>query len=304
MTAPDPPPVLAGKVALVTGAGTGVGREEALALAAHGARVVVNARSDSCEAVAEEIRALGGEAVGARGSVADPAEAAGLVGATVDAYGRIDILLNNAGIALTRRLEDISTEEFERLFATNVTGHFQTMKAAVPLMKAQGGGRIINTASASWRSPRANLIYGATKAAVVSLTYGAAWELRDHNITCNAICPFGMTPGVRRGIDAFAKLDGDAPAGLMDMLKNYPSPEFAAPLVVFLASDAAADITGFVFRSGGGRISVFSHPGETAAIQKDVSGGANWTFDELAQRVPAEVLGGRQSWWVEDERRG
>jgi NAD(P)-dependent dehydrogenase (short-subunit alcohol dehydrogenase family) len=304
LSAAHPPAVLAGKVALVTGAGVGVGREEALALAAHGARVVVNARSDGCEAVVAEIRARGGEALARRGSVADPNVAAGLVAATVEAFGRIDILVNNAGVALTRRFEDISLEEFETLFATNVSGHFHTMRAAAPLMRAQGGGRIINTASASWRSPRANLVYGATKAAVVSMTYGAAWELRDSGVTCNAICPFGMTPGVQVGIEAFAKLDGDAPPGLMDTLKDYPSPEYAAPLVVFLASDAAAEITGLVFRSGGGRVSVFSHPTETAVIRTDISDGANWTFDELARRVPAEVLGGRAPWWIEDERRG
>jgi NAD(P)-dependent dehydrogenase (short-subunit alcohol dehydrogenase family) len=304
MTA-QPPPVLQGKVAIVTGAGGGIGREEALALAAHGARVVVNALSDSCEQVAEEIRGQGGEAIAARGSVADAGAAEGVMRAAVDKYGQVDILVNNVGVSFAKPLEEATTEEFQDLFNVNVVGHFNMMRLLIPAMKARRSGRIVNTSSGTWRNPKGNVVYGASKAAVVSLTYGAAWELRDYGVTCNAICPFGMTAGVQRGIAAFSRLSGSQ-SGLSDltqMLKNFPSPKYAAPLVVYLASDAAAGVSGFIFRSGGGRITMFPHPFETNLISMDISSEENWTYEELAERIPAEVLSGQELWWVEEEKR-
>jgi NAD(P)-dependent dehydrogenase (short-subunit alcohol dehydrogenase family) len=294
-----PAQVLAGKVAIVTGGGRGMGRAHAMALAAHGARLVVNATSDSAEQVAAEIRAAGGEAIAHRASVADHAAAGDLIGVAIDHFGRLDILVNNAGFALPKLLQDTTPEDLDDLYAVNLRGHFNTIQHAAKVMVNQHSGRIINTASGSWRRPTGNVAYAASKAAVVSLTWGVAWELRNHGITCNAIAPFGMTRLVQNGVAAYGDLvrTGLMPPGTNEHLMNYPGPEFAAPIVVYLASDAAARVSGQIFRSGGGKVAIFSHPQEINAIQKDISGQEPWTFEELAERIPDDVLGGISPWW-------
>ena len=297
-----PAQVLEGKVAIVTGGGRGVGRAHALALAAHGARLVVNATSDSAEDVAAEIRAAGAEAIAYRASVADHAAAGGLIQAAVDHFGRLDILVNNAGVSVPKLLQDTTPEEWDLLFAVNLRGHFNTIQHAAKVMKGQRGGRIINTASGSWRKPTSNLAYAASKAAVVSLTWGVAWELRNHGITCNAIAPFGMTRLVQDSVAAYGDLAkaGLVPPGTNEHLTHYPGPEFAAPIVVYLASDAAARVNGLIFRAGGGKVAIYSHPQEINPIQKDISDREPWTFLQLAERIPDEVLQGVSPWWSGD----
>jgi NAD(P)-dependent dehydrogenase (short-subunit alcohol dehydrogenase family) len=291
--------VLEGKVAIVTGGGRGIGRAEAMALAAHGARVVVNATSDSAEEVAAEIRATGGEAFAHRGSIADYNEAGGLVRAALARYGRLDILLNNAGTAESKLLLETTPAEWDTMLAVNLTGHFNTIHHAAKIMMDQKSGRIINTASATWRGTHRAPAYAASKAAVVALTWSLARDFYGSGITCNAIAPFGKTGLVMKTIAVYDRLAaaGEEPAEMGARYTTYPPPEFAAPLVVYLASDHAADITGLIFRCGGGKVAVYSHPNEMNAIHKDISNGEPWAVDDLIERVPRDVLAGLRPYW-------
>jgi len=293
--------LLDGKVAIVTGGGRGVGRAEALSLAAHGARVVVNATSGSADEVANEIVDQGGEAIAVRASVADYDDAGRLVDAALRHFGRLDILVNNAGTSLQKLLHEIEPAEWQALMAINLNGHFFTTQHAAKPMMAQRSGRIINTCAGSWRNPTGNLAYGVSKAGIVTFTWGVAWELRGYGITCNAIAPFGKTQLTERSAQAYERLieAGVVPAGKNAHLADFPGPEFAAPIVTYLASDRAADITGLVIRTGGGKLSVYTHPEERNLILKPVVEGA-WTMEELIERVPSDLLRGVTPWWSED----
>ena len=196
---------LKNKVAIITGSGRGIGRAEALAFAAEGARVVVNdvgVESDGsggskspADEVVSEIRALGGEAVANYDSVAEYTSAAALINTALEAFGRLDVLVNNAAIFNDILFADLTEQEWDRMIAVDLKGVFNTCKHAVPVMIEQGYGRIINTASSQWRNPEGRAAYAAAKGGVVSLTWDLAWELRNHGITVNAIAPMATTRG-------------------------------------------------------------------------------------------------------------
>jgi NAD(P)-dependent dehydrogenase (short-subunit alcohol dehydrogenase family) len=293
---------LEGKVAIVTGGGRGIGRGEALALAAHGASVIVNAVSQSAEEVAHEINDNGGKAIAFRGSVTDDAVAEQLIKLAVSEFGTLDILVNNAGSSLQKLLHEIEPDEWNALMELNVNGHFFPTRHAAKVMMANRSGRIINTASGSWLRPMGNLAYGVTKAGIASFTWGVAWELRHYNITCNAIAPFGRTQLVEKSRAAYQRMidSGLVPLDKGDRLDGFPGPEFAAPIVVYLSSDHAGGITGNIVRAGGGKLSIFSIPHEINLIEKDIGPGEPWTMEELIERVPADLLSGISPWWVND----
>src|SRR5262245_31679007 len=182
------------KVCLVTGAGTGIGASVARALGCHGASVAVHYHRSAEEArrVAEDVRAGGGRAVLLQGDVSEPSIAARLVADTVSAFGRLDVLINNAGGPL-RRCEFVETSDafYDELMNLNFRSVFATCRAAVPRFRGQGSGTIINTTSVAARhggGPGA-LVYAAAKAAVSTLTRGLAKELAPHRIRVNAISP-------------------------------------------------------------------------------------------------------------------
>jgi len=292
---------LAGRVALVTGAGRGIGRAEALALAAAGASVVVNdlgvaagGRGSSnvpAEAVAQEIRDRGGEAVASVESVADWAAAERVVGTAVEAFGRLDIVVNNAGIVRQQMIEEIGEEDLDATIAANLKGTFAVCRHAVPVLRAAGYGRIVNTTSNQWTAPLGNAHYAASKGGVTSLTYDLAFELRGDGITVNAVAPFALT---RMTADA-AERDADLQArGIMSSTRAAAKEARAdatlvAPLVVYLASEAAAGVSGRVFRVGGGKVAVYSHPTEVRAIFRDEASGP-WPCEELADLLPRTLL--------------
>lgn len=240
-----------GRVALVTGAGSGIGRGSALAFAAAGAAVVV---SDIVPGWAEEtvsqIRLAGGEASFVRADVTVAAEVAALVAAAVERYGRLDYAHNNAGIeGAGGSLLDYPEEVFDRVLAVNLKGVWLSMKYEIPRMLAQGGGAIVNTASvAGLRGSPGLFAYGASKHAVVGMTRSAAREFRDRGIRVNAVCP-GLidTPMVERGFD---------PDQLAILLRRQMgrlgTPEEVARAVVWLCSDAAAFVTGVALPVDGG----------------------------------------------------
>ena len=247
----QPPQVLAGRVALVTGSSRGIGRAHALALAAHGAKVVVNSPTPNCEKAAAEIRAAGGQAIAHIARVEDYAAAGGLVQAALDEWGRLDILVNNVGASTHKTIEELTLEDWKEMASLNLDQHFNMIKHAVGPMKTQGYGRIINTASGTWRKPIGTLAYGVSKAGVVAFTWGLAFELYGTGVTCNAVAPAAFTDMVAHSLHDFEHMvaEGRVDASKLADLKAMPPPEYVPPIVVFLASEAAARITGMVFRA-------------------------------------------------------
>lgn len=238
--------MLDGKVAVITGAGTGIGRAHALLFAKQGAKVLVNdtgaaldgsGGGDAADRVAAEIRAAGGEAIPNRTSVAGFEGANSIVNHAVEQFGRIDILVNNAGILRDRTLLKMNPDEWQAVLDVHLTGTFACLQAAARRMKDQGtGGRIINTSSSSGVLGNFGQInYGAAKAGIHAVTRIASMELSRYGITVNAIAP-----------NAYTRMTRDLP-GISGMSEETYGPQFMAPLVCFLASDQAAHITGQTF---------------------------------------------------------
>ena len=295
---------LDGKVAVVTGAGRGIGRAEAIALAEAGASVVVNdlgadllglgAAHEPADEVVQQIVQQGGKAVANYESVADFAGAGRIVQQAVDTFGRLDILVNNAGIIGPDSVEEHSPEEFGRVIAIHLTGTFNTCKHAVPHMKAQNYGRIINTVSNAWNLPTGLVGYAAAKGGTTSLTWALAFELRQYGITVNAIAPFGKTrvdgPGMAREAKKF-----EAGGMTQERLNKTPrdvDPRYSTPALLFLLTPEADEINGCILRNGGGKISRFSHPEETMTVWRDYEKDGPWTVDQLRQILPGTLFAG------------
>jgi NAD(P)-dependent dehydrogenase (short-subunit alcohol dehydrogenase family) len=291
--------LLEGRVAVVTGAGRGLGRAHALALAAAGARVVVNdigtslegaGRSDSpANDVVAEIRAAGGEAAASFESVVDHAGARRMVEQALEEFGRLDIVVNNAGIVKQTPIDQLDEDEFDRTIAVHLKGAFNLCRHAVPHMKSQRHGRIINTASSQWRAPMGMPAYAAAKGGVVSLTWDLAWELKDFGITANAIAPFAMTR-MTGGDDVRGQAVKGQAVKVSSQGEERTDAAFVSPLVVYLASDHAARVNGCVFRVGAGKVAKFSHPMEEAALSRDHRIHGPWTVEELAAQLPDTVF--------------
>jgi NAD(P)-dependent dehydrogenase (short-subunit alcohol dehydrogenase family) len=253
---------LAGKCCVVTGAGSGIGRAVAIAFAREGARVVVNdCRTDGQgEATVEVVRAAGGEAVYVAGDVSREDDVRRLVAAAVETYGRLDVMVNNAGIMVVGPVQATTEEDFDRVTAVNQRGTFFGIKHAVPAMRANGGGSIINTSSiAADHAQHGGVVYSATKGGVLSMTLAAAGELAEFNIRVNAVQPGVIKTGI---LDS---LSGIEPRERTErILRETPlghrkgAPEDCAGLYVFLASDESAFITGQKMAIDGG-VSADSH---------------------------------------------
>lgn len=243
---------LAGRVALVTGGSRGIGRAIALALAASGASVVVNYRGNEAAAseVVEQITSTNGNALAIQSDVSDPANHEALIKATTDAFGRLDILINNAGIARDNLLLRMKTDELDDVLNTNLRGVMLLTKAALRPMMKNKWGRIINMSSIIGLTGNAGQSnYAATKAGVLGFTKAIALEMASRNITANAICP-GF---IDTDMTAHAMSD-DLRAKAMERipLGRLGTPDDIANTVVFLASDAASYITGQTIAVDGG----------------------------------------------------
>lgn len=243
--------MLNGKVALVTGAGRGIGREIALTLAGYGADVIVNynGSADKAEAVAEEIRRMGRRAKAMQCSVADFEACKTMTEEALKEFGHIDILVNNAGITKDNLLMRISEEDFDAVMDTNLKGTFNTIRHLYKAFLKQRSGRIINLSSVTGilgNAGQAN--YAASKAGVIGLTKSAARELASRNITVNAVAPGFIDTDMTQAMTDTAK-----EAVLSQIpLKRVGNPKDIAETVAFLASDKAAYITGQVISVDGG----------------------------------------------------
>jgi NAD(P)-dependent dehydrogenase (short-subunit alcohol dehydrogenase family) len=234
---------LAGKVAFVTGAASGIGRASALAFAAHGAAVMAADLNEAAgEKTAETIRAGGGKAAFVRCDVTDAASVQAAIAATVAAFGRLDCAHNNAGILGTPgAFADYPEELFDRVIATNLRGVFLCMKYELQHMLAQGGGAIVNTSSVAGILGSPGLCaYNASKHGVIGLTKSAAVDCGPKNIRVNAVCPgFIDTPMTQGGFGSVAERGAELHA-----TGKVGRPEEVAEAVVWLCSDAASLVTG------------------------------------------------------------
>ncbi len=264
---------LTGRVAIVTGAGRGLGRAHALALAAAGARVVVNNRSpEAADTVAAEIRSAGGEALAHSGDVADWSVAEALVAQAVVELGDLHILVNNAGITRDRMSFNMTEDEWDDVIRVNLKGHFAPSRFAGAYWREQGaapGRRIVNTASEGGLFPaRGHANYSATKAGILGITLELASELAKYGATVNAIAMRART----RMTEAMGMFD--APESGLD---RY-DPAHTAKAVAWLCSDDAADVTGQVLLVVGSRVSVIG----PLAVSSRVNLGGEWTPTDLA----------------------
>ena len=271
------------KVAIVTGSGRGIGRDIALLLAKEGAKVVVNdlgggsdgQGNDSkiADEVVQEIVELGGEAVANYDSVADYESASNIIDTALSRFGRLDIVVNNAGILRDRMLFKMSEAEWDAVIAVHLKGSFNMTRAAAPYFKEQKSGRFIHFTSTSGligNVGQAN--YSAAKLGIVGLSKSTALDMARYNVTSNAIAPF-----------AWSRLIGTIPAETdneklrVERLKQL-SPAHIAPLVGFLSSDEAADVSGQIFGVRGKEIMVFSQPRPI----RSVFNADGWSVDSLS----------------------
>lgn len=270
--------LLSGKVAVVTGAGGGIGRATALLFAREGAKVVVNdvggARDGSgesaspAEAVVAEIRAAGGEAVANTDSVATRAGAERIVATAVEHFGRLDVLINNAGILRDKTLLKMDDEMWDAVIAVHLKGTFLCTQAAVAQMRAQGSpGSVVNTTSVSGmlgNFGQAN--YSAAKAGIYGFTRTASIELQRYGIRVNAVAPIAKT-----------RMTEDLP--MFEKIQSM-TPEHVAPAHLFLASELSGDLTGAVLSVAGGKLGIYKVV-ESAGKFKDADHGV-WTAQEIA----------------------
>ena len=277
--------LLTGKVAIVTGAGRGIGRGEAIELAREGARVVVNELdAEAGQAVVDEITAAGGEAVLDTGDCSEEATAAGLVATALDTWGRLDALVNNAGILRDRTVAKMSADEWDAVIKVHLRGHFLPTRAACAHWKESGSrsgtaGRIVCTASSSGllgNFGQAN--YGAAKAGIAAFSTIVAMEMARYGVRCNAIAPAARTRMTESAYGAFKDLSGDDQGETFD----FWHPDNVAPLVAYLCSESAGTTSGKVFGVQGDAVELYQPFTSAAVIQNH---DTRFTAEGIAARA-------------------
>jgi NAD(P)-dependent dehydrogenase (short-subunit alcohol dehydrogenase family) len=255
---------LSGQVAVVTGAGQGIGKACALAMAKAGSDVaVVDINADSVKETATEIAALGRRSLALRADLGSVSDIDRMIAETVASFGRIDVLVNNAGVTRRAEIMDLTEEDWDRIHRVNAKGVFFCLQRAAREMIPRRSGRIINIASIAGKgyAGTSNAIYAASKGAVISLTKTAAQQLGPHNINVNAVCPGIVRTAMWREINrVIAEKEGSSPDEIERVkLETVPirranEPEDIAAMVVFLASPSARNVSGQSFNVDGGLV--------------------------------------------------
>jgi NAD(P)-dependent dehydrogenase (short-subunit alcohol dehydrogenase family) len=287
--------MLDGKTALVTGAGRGIGRGIAMALAKEGAKVVVNDLGASlsgegvekgpADQVVDEIVKAGGTAAPNYGSVSDSAQATAMVEQVVKAWGKIDILVNVAGILRDRMIFNMTEEEWDIVLAVHLKGTYNTSRAASVHMREKKGGRMINMSSVSALGAPGQPNYAAAKAGILGLTWSTANAMAKYGVTANAILPSGATrmidstPRGRAVFEETGKWPSEQAKG------TERDPDNVAPLVVYLSSDAAAGVNGQAFHSFGFGYTLMAQP---QAVRR-LDSNKRFTPAELAKLFPSTL---------------
>jgi NAD(P)-dependent dehydrogenase (short-subunit alcohol dehydrogenase family) len=268
--------MLKGRVAVITGAGGGIGSAESKAMAARGAKVVVNDTGagmkggnphDSADRVVEEIKRTGGKAVACYESVSEAAGAQKIIQTAIDKFGRIDILVNNAGAFRVGPIEKMSPEDWDLVMKVHLYGTFYCTKYAVPFMKQQGYGRIINTASHVGMGQADRCAYAAAKEGITGFSRAMARELGKYGVTCNVIRPIAELRSSQNSIPEMA----------------INRPEDVAAFVTFLASEESDHINSCVFEVWHGHVGIFLDP---PPVEKVIWKDGSWTPEELLKTVP------------------
>jgi NAD(P)-dependent dehydrogenase (short-subunit alcohol dehydrogenase family) len=295
---------LAGKVAIVTGSGRGIGRAEAMLLAAEGAKVVVNdvflerrgepEERSIAEDVVGEIRAAGGEAVASTASVTSTEGAERIVNTALNQFGRLDILINDAGNVRPGAIYNMPETDWDRVIQVHLKGAFAMIRQASPIFCKQGDGVIINTGSESGLGHAGMTNYSAAKEGIIGLTRAVAREIGRFGVRCNAIRPRALTKSVQTFsgtvFDQWRALEealGKYSLGDRGNIPNNGGPEQVAPLVVWLCTDAAKDVNGRTFFVSGDEIGLFSEPEVVCTLTR--SGG--WDLDSLDNYARERLVG-------------
>jgi NAD(P)-dependent dehydrogenase (short-subunit alcohol dehydrogenase family) len=300
---------LEGRVAVVTGGGRGIGRGIALLLAEEGANVVVNdygvavdgtqPTSGPAQEVVDEIKSKGGDAVPNADTVATLQGGEAIIQTALDTFGRLDILINVAGILRDRMVFNMTEQEWDDVIAVHLKGHFNTTKPASIIMRQQRSGRIINYSSTSGLIGNPGQVnYGAAKAAIAGFSRVVARDLGRYGVTCNYIAPGAATrmtasvPEASRQLRARAGIQGAASTTAAESQGLPPlvlrEPEYVAPMTVFLATDKAWNINGQGFGVSGGTVSLLTQPLPYRTMYKP----GMWTLDELERDVPTQLMQG------------
>ena len=282
--------MLQDKVVVVTGAARGIGREIALLMARHGAAVVVNdyggaadgigGASAPADEVVGEIKNLGGRAAASYDSVASFDGGKRIVQAALDNFGTVDVVVNNAGILRDRMIFNMTEEEWDAVVNTHLKGCFAVTRAAVPHMREKKWGRVINMTSTSGlvgNIGQAN--YAAAKLGIVGFTKVVALDMARYNVTANCISPFAWTRMI-----GTIPTETETQKARVEKIKKM-GPEHIAPVAVFLASDAAKEVTGQVIGVRGKEVMIFSHMRPMMRVHNDLG----WTPERLAEMFPGTL---------------
>jgi multifunctional beta-oxidation protein len=278
--------MLKGKVVVITGSGNGLGRAHAIAMAAQGAKVVVNdlgttwdgkgVNSEAADLVVKTIKQAGGIAVANYDSVASEKGAEAIIATAIENFGQLDILVNNAGIIRNQPLDEIATEDWDAVVKTHLYGTMFCSRAACRIMKKQKYGRIISTSSHIGFGFPGQATYSSVKEGIVGFCRSVARELGEYGITCNVIRPI-------------AAWRGTPPERALASIEAL-RPEDISTLVVYLASEQADHINGCIFEVYRGHVGIFVDP---PPVQQIIWKDGSWTAEELAQMLPKTLTKGR-----------
>ena len=294
-----------GRAGIVTGAGRGIGRAVALLLAKEGASVIVNnpgfgrggeeTEEKPADAVVAEIEAFQGRAAANYSSVSDYSNAGRMVAQCVDTYGKIDFLVNVAGMLRERMIWNMTEEDFDQVISVHLKGHWNMCHHAIKLMRTARYGRIVNFSSDAFKGSVGQCNYAAAKAGIIGLTRTIANEAGRYGITANAMCPMAATrmtvndaviAGWKRRLER-----GLLTQAQYDSRMAMPGPEFVAPMVAYLCTEESRDVNGQLFHAERSMIHTYRYGDEAKAIYKYTDGGM-FSVNELIETIPASLMNG------------